>query len=324
MEYILSQLKSETVINIMLVDDVDINSSYRNYTLIPNINAYVRKTKHIDLKKTIIYKFVNGEFFHKYITNEDLLLDFPRRFHGTLPNILAEDLFITKLLWKKDPEYRVDFLGAQDQAKNGNLPFVKWYLDKVFYSKSEVNSIIGGAINGGQLEVLKYIIKNNIGKVSYEDIGYIVEYGHFTLIKWLWDEGICANNESTKAAAKNGHLNILKWLLMMGVELDQNGIELAAINGHLKTTKWIYYTLNKAPKDRGFTGAAFHEKLDVLKWLYKNISHFEDTDPIRWASSNIRFDTLEWLWEKGFRTNIDNVRIVDKRFLIWYENKMNL
>jgi hypothetical protein len=82
---------------------VNINSSYLNYTLIPNINAYIRKTKHIDLKKTVIYKFVNGEFFHKYITNRDLLLNFPKRGNAILPNILAEDLFITKLLWKKRP-----------------------------------------------------------------------------------------------------------------------------------------------------------------------------------------------------------------------------
>jgi len=101
-------------------------------------------------------------------------------------------------------------------------------------------------------------------------------YGHFDIVKWLYENRKETLEGCTKAAmtvaASNGYLDIVKFLHKNKLSgCTDFAIERAALNGHLNVVKWIY----KNQSTRGIAtfpidNAASNGHLDIVKWLYQN------------------------------------------------------
>lgn len=108
-------------------------------------------------------------------------------------------------------------------AENNHIDIIKWFLTIVI-SKNEneqfynISTICCGAARLGNLNILKWLHKNNLDT--------IVISKKYT--------GVCDN------AVCNGHLDVLKWLRKKAYYWSENTFHIAIMYGHIHILKWIY------------------------------------------------------------------------------------
>lgn len=135
---------------------------------------------------------------------------------------------------------------------NGHLGVLKWLCSRQHWSSSECETVALNALQGGHLEVLRWL--------------------HFQFPIYGWCEWNCA------WAARHGRLEILRWLRSPNFHKDKPcpwdhwACTLAAQNGHLEVLKWLrsstIHPEGPAPLERMACQRALENKhYEVLKWL---------------------------------------------------------
>lgn len=182
-----------------------------------------------------------------------------------------------------------------------NISKGKWITD--IYTSS---SICEGAVEGGHLEILKYLIGNGYF-CGYYGYVYAVKNNDFEMLKYLYEskkfdqaklEWIAHNYqhemvrheaEKCRIAAKNGNLEMLKYLCESFFK-DEKETE---INNE------IIYDM--------FRGAAEGGHIEILKYLYekyeKDIFNNNNT-LVKCAARNNHLNTFKYIIEKGCK--LDN------------------
>ena len=133
----------------------------------------------------------------------------------------------------------------------------------------EVHSAFAGACCGGNVHVLKWLIKNNIHREpDWTDgrlITIAINRGHLDVLEFLRTCGCPLSDETCTLAAQSGHLNILKYVRKLGCAWNVWTTAAAAAGGHLDVLKWA--RSEGCPWDaKTCSNAATGGHLGVLKW----------------------------------------------------------
>ena len=139
-------------------------------------------------------------------------------------------------------------------AKYNSIYTVKW----LFRNCQQVNDFkpyTAIAVKYGNLEILKYLKKNNKFNFYHELFNIAGEYGHFNIIKWMASFACVPKLAMIKRAMKHDNIAIMSWLYMnFNTIFDCNDnhdeyfanivAKHAAKTNKLHIIKWIHYEIS--------------------------------------------------------------------------------
>lgn len=222
----------------------------------------------------------------------------------------------------------------QSAAAHGNIEMLDWIRKNgVWWETNVIFDTFKAATRAGHLDVIKWIVSEDICDVPTNIHLTAAKYGHqhiidwclfhgshsttqlfaaaaksgnFGLLKWLRDEpdnpygvnhhGVCPWNDGTFCtAAQCGNLEILEWLCANDCPYHSSVYKYAARGGRLDVIKWLH--VNGYKKDTSvWDNAAEHGHLDILKWLvdvWPNYRYFECV--YAFAAEYGHIHVIEWL-----------------------------
>lgn len=177
----------------------------------------------------------------------------------------------------------------------------------------------------GSLEVLEYL--EQLGQRPTEvAVTRAARRGHLEVVRWLTTPatathpagGVPATKEAMATAAQGGHLTVLEYLAELGVVADERAAMLAAGTGRLDVLRWLYnhgvkfgvgtYTLAAANDDPliakyleslpgdpdgslAANGLEDHEDLELAE---RRVHTTAGADVITWAARLGQLDALDW------------------------------
>ena len=160
------------------------------------------------------------------------------------------------------------------------------------------------AIDENNLDFLKkyyqagYFQMKDISGEPNMTLGYrAAKLGHYEIVKWLMENGVYFDQDSTFWAANKGYLKILKYLHKNNVMINGIDCSLQAVgNGHLHILKWL------EKKKFPFCWmccqqAAFDGHFEILKWLRKKNKPWYKTCPS--AAYGGHLEILQWAKDNG-------------------------
>lgn len=136
---------------------------------------------------------------------------------------------------------------------------------------------INDTIIRGNIETMKYLIKE-INIIPTDCQMYLAcENGHLEIVKYLFKNGI-KPHDAINFASGNGHLNIVKYLYKNGFKATCIGIDWAGENGYLEVVKYLHkngikhssYVINWASKKGHFEMVEYLKKHKKYKKNYEN------------------------------------------------------
>ena len=161
-------------------------------------------------------------------------------------NIHSDELF-DKLHERKLISYFIDdieYLSKKEPdfnqlTRDGDFDIVRYFLEEYphEYEKQLPNDVISWASRHGNLEFIKYIVKNNIFQKKYgwnkeikilnNAISWASLGGHLEVIKYLIDNGVKITKEAIKYAINNNNLTIIQYFIEeMGFDVNYNNNEI--------------------------------------------------------------------------------------------------
>lgn len=209
------------------------------------------------------------------------------------------------------------------------------YTNDVIIQYIRCNKDVRIACMHGKLNVLQYIMRNNIGtKLDLcfniaNKHGHLhiltwlhennktegctiwtmydaIKNGHLHIVQWLYEnkKEICSDDQmklNMGYAAASGHLNIVIFLHEMQIVFGKLTMALAAAKGHLHIIQWLYD--NKAATTDAIDYAAEAGHLHIVQWLYANckISGTERTMGV--AALRGHLHVVQWLHKNGNLSN---------------------
>lgn len=100
-------------------------------------------------------------------------------------------------------------------------------------------------------------------------VNYAAKYNHFSILKWLIENGYEINDETCYRAIRYNNLKLLQWLIIHGCEYTANMCMEAAKNGHFEILKWL--RSNGCPWDKSVCYFAIRNyNLKILNWAIDN------------------------------------------------------
>lgn len=170
-------------------------------------------------------------------------------------------------------------------------------------------SPIHGAVQGGKLETVKYLIEQagaNVDARQYDlatPIFRAAFLGHLEIVKYLHRKGADFNATSADGknplwhAAKQGHADVVEYLVRNGADVENqdyvmgtNPLQAAASSGQLDVVKILLQIGNA--------------QLDVLD--------HDGSNALYYASYNQQYETMRYLHSLGAKVNV--IWITDKRY----------
>jgi hypothetical protein len=94
----------------------------------------------------------------------------------------------------------------------------------------------------GDLEIIKWLHKNNIEGCSSVAMDIASDNGHLEVVKWLhFNRTEGCTRDAMDYASENGHLEVVKWLHENRDEgCTQEAIFLASLGGYSEIVNWLY------------------------------------------------------------------------------------
>ncbi|KAG3168879.1 hypothetical protein PI126_g3072 [Phytophthora idaei] len=236
---------------------------------------------------------------------------------------------LTSLAWLAD-SYMLDGTlssAAQAAAASGQLPVLKWLLEK---HKARVHW--GGlewyeAIREGQTHVIEWLHQHATpnedavwrlvldvatrGDLELVQCGWrqcdalpptdcvdaAVKDGDLEFLKWVHANKLVDSlSGAVPISAASGHLDVLRWLYEEGGEreLTADCMDQAASAGHLDVVKWL--DSHECPATTlAMDGAASAGFIDVVKWLHDQRTEGCSVSAMNGAAENGYFEVVKWL-----------------------------
>lgn len=174
-----------------------------------------------------------------------------------------------------------------EAAKNGNILGVK-YLSSIA-STEEKNEALFNAAEFGDLEIVKYLIKEAGANVHYRDdlaLKAACAEGHIEIVKYLVEEEggdiYADDNEPTRWAARKGHLEVVKYLVSKGTMYDSllsDAVE-GNMEGNMEVIKYLVsearvniHLLNERALHTAISNLVFHGEeryIEIINYLVEN------------------------------------------------------
>ncbi|EFA75566.1 hypothetical protein PPL_11071 [Heterostelium album PN500] len=166
-----------------------------------------------------------------------------------------------------------------------------------------IKFIVTGALKGGQIDLLKWLISEKIDlhpiDIPNEESQYInlaCAHGDLEILKLLESQNIrLGNTDAMDAAAAGGHLDILRYLHDNRSEMSctVKAMDQAAGNGHLDVVIWLHENRSEGCSTNAMDSC---KSLNVLKWLHENRSEGCTTRCMDNASRS-KIEIVKWLHE---------------------------
>lgn len=149
-------------------------------------------------------------------------------------------------------------------------------------------------IENGYLKILKWLVTKYNIILNYWDANHATRKGHLEVLKWLIKNNIFPDGNSGNDAACSGHLEVLKLLAKHNIFPDKYGVNWTAMNGHLEVLKWLaQYSI--LPEIDDANDAARRGHLEVLKWLATEHNIFPNVEGANSAMIKQNVEILKWL-----------------------------
>jgi hypothetical protein len=144
---------------------------------------------------------------------------------------LSRFLFGTKIR-----SVRLGEFTCNNAAQLGNLEILKYAHAEGFPLSP---GVLYGAIEGGYLDCVKYILENSQLPRQYE-INNAAEHGHLDVLKYLHENGYVWDENACVYAAANGNLECLKYLHENGCPWEETTCNYAVSHGNLECLKYAH------------------------------------------------------------------------------------
>ncbi len=215
---------------------------------------------------------------------------------------------VVKYLVEKEPaSINIAFRTA---AGAGHLDIMKYLLQKGADIHIDNDEAVEDAVYNGFLDVIKYLVEKGVdisGDKGNDILLIAARRGKLNVVKYLLENNIGTNiiDEAFSNAAKGGHLEVLKYLVENGAEfrVDRETISYAVEGGNLDTLK--YLVENGTNIDKLMFGsisiAIRRDHLDVLKYIMEN-AKFDDKMLAKILLQSVKYhkqDILEYLESIG-------------------------
>ncbi len=162
-------------------------------------------------------------------------------------------------------------------AKQGNLPMIKYLLDKNTFIDFYARAAFYEACENGHLDITRYLVEKcpSIEKEFIRAVRGASRNGHLAIVKYLVDQGACVKDDFDRVfidVAEKGHLEMIKYLVEQGVytsDTYNRAVRIAADNGHLPVVKYLV-SLGadvKSDGNKAIIYACAGGHLDVVKYL---------------------------------------------------------
>lgn len=141
------------------------------------------------------------------------------------------------LKWAYENSFSISPFVCEGAALNGNIEMLEWCKRKV---GSEItNEVAKRAIESGNLETLKWILKNG-AQMNDKLCAEAALYGEFDVLQWLYENGCPWTSKTCENAASMAHFSILKWAYEKGCPLNMKccNIKISCC-GHVEILKWL-------------------------------------------------------------------------------------
>lgn len=253
-------------------------------------------------KKIEIIQLLIGKGYESYIDSllvaaEYGLFEIVKYLHKssyTMQQYLNERLCISAaknghkhiIEWAIENGYSIIPETVQSAAENNHVELVKW-----LYPRTRPDIVItSGAAQGGNLELLGWLIHNNCQINTGELLKCAAYGGHNHIISWVLEKFNC-NTKSLEVctfAAYGGKLETLKFLKQKNFPWDYRVLIYAVINGDIDMIKWTL--MNGCPwTDVIYSDLVKLDNIEIFDWLYEN----NYKPPQRLIYSTIRQNNLE-------------------------------
>jgi len=284
----------------------------------------------LDLKKTIYIEYIHAMKIHSRELIDKLherkLIGYFRDDIEYLPekepdfNQLIRDGDFDIVRYFLENEYEPFEYGKQlpDDviswaSRHGNLEFIKFVIKNAIWWNREIkilNNAVSWASFGGHLEVIKYLIGKG-GKIGIDSIKNASLGGYLKVIKYLIGKGGIITDDAIPYASKNGHLEVIEYLIEKGGKITDNGILYASKNGHLEVIKYFVKTGSKITLDALYDSVK-NCHLNVIKYFIEETGLIP-TYGINYVSNGFgscekKIEVIKYLIEKGVKITIDAIK----------------
>ncbi|MCQ2599625.1 MAG: ankyrin repeat domain-containing protein [Alphaproteobacteria bacterium] len=198
-------------------------------------------------------------------------------------------------------------------TKGGHLKLIKKMINKCNVDSDKIyHSIFYYAASSGQIDVLKYAIKNVTDVYSKNKaLKVAAEGGCLKIVKYLTKNGAnsVGRDEALCLAAIHGYLDVVKYLLKFPININTKNIALvdAATGGHLNVVKYLV----EHGANAKYTAAVSTNDLEILKYLVEEGADIFERDDnnntiLMSKTETDNLELVKYLVEYGIDINAQN------------------
>lgn len=207
----------------------------------------------------------------------------------------------------------------------GDLPQVRYYLDKYVVHKTRLNCALVDAVKYSHFEIVKCLIDKGADPMVDRNnpIKYATGNGDFEMVKYFTDLGVLKSDTTDilNIAVKVGAVEVVRHLLECGLKVTHYSVEWSVAHGYLDILKsLIEHGCDISFEDNlPFIRACYSGHLNIVKYLVglgvdiKARNH----QGIGWAARRGHIEIVEYLSKLG-----GDVTVGDNDIII-YASKQN-
>ncbi|EFA79617.1 hypothetical protein PPL_07476 [Heterostelium album PN500] len=252
-------------------------------------------------------KCICTEFEKKRLDYESAFMKSPLSGDIELVEYINEKMLVANRDHLETREFDVDYDREEifyNAAKIGRIDIIEWLLANRSEDRPEGNEMYFGAIKGGHLHVVQYLL--DIDEPTTDpDHGTLFDhsifYNQFEIAKLLHQHDITESEETPiDYAAKNGNIELLTWLNEnTTVEASEEAMNNAALNNDLEVLKWLQQHRTEGCSESIIQSVSSKGHIEAVQWLYENQSGvLQSQQSIDEAITYGYLELAKWLFEK--------------------------
>ncbi|QHN71201.1 hypothetical protein [Mollivirus kamchatka] len=205
------------------------------------------------------------------------------------------------LEWLRDKGYPWGKSAWRELAKTGDIDMIERFLPAVGAACTSwlfEGAAAGGHLNGGHIKVIEWL-KDRWALREESAFRGAGKKGQLEVIKWLYREELFDGSSlAWNEAAQAGHAHVTDWLRNEAFYIDELTFPKTALGGDLQLLQWLRSKQCGWDSRTFAAAAAGRGDIDVLKWLRAECCPW-DSQTFVAAVGRGDIDVLAWLRAEG-------------------------